>query len=393
MAHSAESEIMEQLRELDAMPMPTFVRRGVILGTYGRHQIDYKKDELFQPDINKAQLCLRVVTKGAVEEVRVHHVLTARMIKYLFDEEQGAPDSPASETATRDAPGAVLLVALKSLRLASNPDKSPLNVKSEIIVSAPALSNGYVLWKNETSDSDTMRAVESVRDSMLASDVIECKLAGDRLVARGFTGLGLIVQLVHHLTSDEAKEDFARLAAAYQFELKALIRTLVWLKKADHNYTYGFYLGIPQDCGSKTYIHLSAIAFRALNIPSMAQYAGGLRNVQFPPNVMELIEKLRAHIMDVTLPTDLGDWIHVVNGSTDHIVKLEASLVRGIPEPLIPPAAKPSAKRGAPAPSAVETIEEEGDEGSEAAGPSRRRSPHSPADDQPIAPKSRKTRK
>jgi len=292
--------------------------KGTSVGTFGTTPDPYAT--ALPSDIhemtNKAQISLSLFARAAVSSQPLATIVTDEHVRQLLDLE----DNEAVSAERRDnVCTAVILTSLKALRVATNPDKKVLPTGCVLTVNNVNLANGYSKWIQRTKNAHVIATVRSVVEAFPDSSPIETRLAAGRLLGRGFTTAGLICLLVSKINSTAGKTSLAQLIATYSSELNVVLNLVERVVATPDTYYFGFYSGITDDIGAKRYEHLGAIAYRALNLVTMKQYSGHLRNVRFPANVETHIEALVTAADEITVPDyDVG-WLDVLTQAADRL--------------------------------------------------------------------------
>lgn len=310
-------ELQDLLDDLNVQA-PAQLPAAPAIGVFGVTPDDYVAGlpNGFDEMTNKAQICLSLLTRAAVTNAGLATVVDVGATRKLLDLDGTANVTPAQEAATV---AGVLLNSLKALRVATNPDKSVLTTRSDIVINHTALTAGYSRWIARTREADIIVTVRAVVGAFPDTAPIETHLAAQRLLGRGFTTLGLICTLVDKIRSTAGKVALARLTATYASELRVVIALQRRIRDNNNLYHYGFYTGIPEELGSKRYEHLGAIAHRALNLRTMREYRGGLKNVTFPRNVEQVIAELEGAAEEITVPPHNEGWLNVLTGTVTKV--------------------------------------------------------------------------
>lgn len=304
-----EAAYEKLLNRILAIPLSPPVNPGIVLDEIGTEKVDFKQPILIGTETNKAVIIMRIMGYAAFHLKRISAVLTDEQIRFIYDVD---PKIPIEDEIRKECPHTVLSVALKTLRNATNENKTPLQFRTSVSVSAINMARAYDIWIGETETRIIRVVIGSVFRSFEQSHIAELRLAGIRIVGRGFTSANLIVLLISGLQGNEALQIATRLFQAYERELFSLANVLQWWREDANNFIYGFYLGIPEHLGARQYEHLAAIAYRALNLSTLNNYAGNLRNVRFSDEMLNMIEQLKQALVLTPVPTYTEGWQQLI---------------------------------------------------------------------------------
>lgn len=285
-----------------------------------------RREEIRQQNLEAQGAHNRLIQER--DRIRVYNA----QIAALPDGQRRRPPMDIDQELRDKIVSEILYVALKAMRNATNAEKTPLQHRGAISANSTNMLNGYKAWRSTTRDAMVVDAVGAVQLGFVDAQVIELKLAAERLSGRGFTGAGLIALVAANVTTQRSRDILSQLCRIYAFEARHIISIIRWLRDDRTRYLYAFYTGIPQEYGVNTYLHLAGVACRALNLPTMQAYAGQLRMVQFPDNVRQLIDELKEELIAVEIPEASDAWWAFFSAAANG---LRTAMAPPLEEPLI----------------------------------------------------------
>jgi hypothetical protein len=295
--------------------------------------------EWTQNEVGKVHCALRIGTLAAVNEVFVADLLDVACVRFFYDL---TPNAGLPPTWEEELPRNILSSNLQALRIAGNPQKSAIACgPAPFVTNGQEASVAYGAWSSESTAGARIKLIAAVRHSFPEGSPIIPRMAALRLTGRGFSAINIISAMMAQVPGP-ALRHVHRLMDTYKNEVAQVARTVAWLTANRTNYPYGFYVGVPEEHGSKNYVHVAAIAYQCTSNASFRDYQGGFKSMKLPSNVMDLCTMLQDMFTGVIIP-EAGNPIW-----TDILIQA-GETIRTILDPLaLEQAALPDPNAGGP---------------------------------------------